>query len=90
MPESPPIWLAFQAADCATIYAQGEIDIVTAPTLEAAMVEALSGNRDLVVDLSRVSFFGVAGRLDNPVIRSSTRLRNGAKLKWRATKSSIS
>jgi anti-anti-sigma factor len=53
--------LAFRASDRATVYVSGEVDIATAPQLTAAMTEALLDDRDLVVDLSRVTFFGASG-----------------------------
>jgi anti-anti-sigma factor len=55
------IWLAFLAGERATVYVSGEVDLVNAPQLASAMREALLGERDLTVDLTRVTFFGVSG-----------------------------
>jgi anti-sigma B factor antagonist len=55
------IWVAFHAADRATVYVSGEIDIATAPQLAAALDEAVGGDRDVTVDLSDTTFFGVSG-----------------------------
>ncbi|HVT65252.1 MAG TPA: STAS domain-containing protein [Mycobacteriales bacterium] len=55
------VWLAFHSRERATVYVTGEVDIATAPQFVAAMREALNGERDLTVDLSRSTFFGVSG-----------------------------
>jgi anti-sigma B factor antagonist len=61
---SDPVQLrtARPAPDCVVLSVAGEIDLVTAPDLESALVRELSsGAGRLVVDLSGVTFFGSLG-----------------------------
>jgi anti-sigma B factor antagonist len=46
---------------CMVVFAVGEIDMVTAPTLREALVQAVESRRHLVVDLSAVSFLDSTG-----------------------------
>ena len=43
------------------VFAVGEIDLATSPTLQEALVEAVESRRHLVVDLSAVSFLDSTG-----------------------------
>ncbi len=60
---SDPVQLhtARPAPDCVVLSVLGEIDLVTAPDLEAAVVEHLEGTACLVLDLTGISFFGSLG-----------------------------
>jgi len=46
---------------CMVVFAVGEIDLATSPTLQEALVEAVESRRHLVVDLSAVSFLDSTG-----------------------------
>jgi anti-sigma B factor antagonist len=46
---------------CMVVFAVGEIDLATSPTLQEALVEAVESRRNLVVDLSAVSFLDSTG-----------------------------
>lgn len=43
------------------VFAAGEIDLATSPTLREVMVEAVESQRHLIVDLSAVSFLDSTG-----------------------------
>jgi anti-sigma B factor antagonist len=49
------------APNCVVLSVLGEIDLVTVPTLEAAIAEHVAAAPSLVIDLSGVTFFGSAG-----------------------------
>ncbi len=49
------------APDCVVLSVHGEIDLLTAPDLQAAVAEHLETAECLVVDLTGVSFFGSLG-----------------------------
>jgi anti-sigma B factor antagonist len=49
------------ARDRAFVRPVGELDLATAPELEAAIVGALDGHKHLVVDLRGVTFFDTEG-----------------------------
>jgi anti-sigma B factor antagonist len=46
---------------CMVVFAVGEIDLATSPTLREVMVEAAESCRHLIVDLSAVSFLDSTG-----------------------------
>ncbi|MFD9692524.1 STAS domain-containing protein [Kitasatospora sp. NPDC059146] len=48
-------------ADAATVTACGDIDLATAPELRRSLVAALHAHRDVVLDLSQVTFMNCAG-----------------------------
>lgn len=61
---SDPVQLrtARPAPDCVVLSVTGEVDLVTAPDLEAAIARELTGApARLVLDLSAVTFFGSLG-----------------------------
>jgi anti-anti-sigma factor len=45
----------------ATVAVRGELDVATAPELEAAIAALESGYEELVIDLSQCSFFASSG-----------------------------
>lgn len=49
------------AADCVVVAVSGELDLSTAPQLDAELSRALQAGRDLVVDLERVEFMDCTG-----------------------------
>lgn len=61
MSEPVQLHTARPAPDCVVLSVLGEIDLVTAPDLETAVIEHLDGTACLVLDLSGVSFFGSLG-----------------------------
>ena len=62
MSDPVQVRIARPAPDVVVLAVFGEIDIVTAPDLDAAVARALAAPvRHLVVDLSGVTFFGSLG-----------------------------
>jgi anti-anti-sigma factor len=57
----------------------GEIDLVTAPLLQAALVDAVDHHREVCCDLSEVTFFGAAG-INALVIAHERAARAGSRL----------
>jgi anti-sigma B factor antagonist len=53
--------VARPAPDCVVLTVLGEIDLVTAPELAAALEDYLDGTPCVVVDLTDVTFFGSLG-----------------------------
>jgi anti-sigma B factor antagonist len=50
------------APDCVVLSVAGEVDLVTAPDIETALIRELDGGATrIVVDLSGVTFFGSLG-----------------------------
>jgi anti-sigma B factor antagonist len=49
------------APNCVLLSVLGEIDLVTVPTLDAAVAEHVAAAPRLVIDLSGVTFFGSLG-----------------------------
>jgi anti-anti-sigma factor len=49
------------APNCVVLSVLGEIDLVTVPSLEAAIAEHVAAAPCLVIDLSAVTFFGSLG-----------------------------
>lgn len=49
------------APNCVVLSVLGEIDLVTVPSLESAIVEHVAAAPYLVIDLSAVTFFGSLG-----------------------------
>jgi anti-sigma B factor antagonist len=47
--------------DSALVAVEGEVDIATAPTLRASILEALDGAGQLILDLGRVTFLDSTG-----------------------------
>ncbi len=61
MPDPVQLRTDRPAPDCVVLSVDGEVDLVTAPTLETAITEHLAAAPCLVIDLSAVTFFGSLG-----------------------------
>lgn len=61
MSEHIALRAARPSPDCVVLTVLGEIDLVTAPELAAAIEEHLDGTPSVVVDMTDVTFFGSLG-----------------------------
>ena len=65
-----------------TLCLKGELDLATAPVLEDILDGALDGDRDLVVDLSALTFMDAAGL--RAFAKAASGLRGRAKMVLRS------
>lgn len=65
MPEPAPLRLTSSrpTTACAVLHVEGEVDLLTTPSLDTEVTKQLTNNppADVVVDLSAVTFFGSSG-----------------------------
>ena len=62
---------------CMVVFAVGEIDLATSPTMREALIEAVESRRHLIVDLSAVTFLDSTGL--SVLIRTQKRIETTHK-----------